>query len=551
MVQNCRIVNPSGLPRQELMMYPLNTDMWKESDTLDNAGFELKFKGMIPKEEHSFFNQIGDDLCLISYAPVVGLAYNKDTEQMEKVQVGFVVAVRKLDKGFASTMSKLTGMKVNLFTKGGFKAGDLEDYKTIDLSQFQHTAGVWNLSNQKPRLDDIEVAENSYFQCMLPIHNGREFVGAISVLDSKATVKANTWQMIRLLTLVYLGCMLLIIPFVIGFSKTLTKPIKGIITSLTDTAHSVSTASDQLSGSSQSLAEGASEQAASLEETSSSLEEISSMTKQNADNAEQADQLTNDASRIVGNANESMTRLTASMEDISGASEETSKIVKTIDEIAFQTNLLALNAAVEAARAGEAGAGFAVVADEVRNLAMRAADAAKDTAQLIESTIAKVKDGTDLVNQTGEAFAEVSINSDKVKELTSEIAAGSREQADGIEQINRAVVEMDKVTQQTSANAEESASASLVLKTQSSEMNGIVDDLVLLVGRKRVSNKTEKRERPALANERQDSEGLLSNTFDNVKKKLRPDKRDSTFKNESNPEQVIPFDRDKDDFEDF
>ena len=80
---------------------------------------------------------------------------------------------------------------------------------------------------------------------------------------------------------------------------------------------------------------------------------MSSMTKQNAGNAAQADNLMKEANQVVAKANDSMTHLTESMEEISKASEETSKIIKTIDEIAFQTNLLALNAAVEAARAGE------------------------------------------------------------------------------------------------------------------------------------------------------------------------------------------------------
>ena len=137
------------------------------------------------------------------------------------------------------------------------------------------------------------------------------------------------------------------------------------------------------------------------------------MTKQNADNAGQANSLMSGTKQVVATANESMGRLTESMGEITRASEETSKIIKTIDEIAFQTNLLALNAAVEAARAGEAGAGFAVVADEVRNLAMRAADAAKNTANLIEGTVKKVKDGSDLVSQTNEAFQQVAGSSAK------------------------------------------------------------------------------------------------------------------------------------------
>src|SRR5512140_2827122 len=184
------------------------------------------------------------------------------------------------------------------------------------------------------------------------------------------------------------------------------------------------------------------------------------MTKQNAENAAQANNLMAETKGAVTRANQSMGKLTESMGEITKASEETSKIIKTIDEIAFQTNLLALNAAVEAARAGEAGAGFAVVADEVRNLAMRAADAAKNTANLIEGTVKKIKEGSGIVDKTGAEFVQLSDSAAKMGGLISEMAAASNEQAQGIEQINKAVSEMDKVVQVNAANAEESASAS-------------------------------------------------------------------------------------------
>jgi methyl-accepting chemotaxis protein len=168
--------------------------------------------------------------------------------------------------------------------------------------------------------------------------------------------------------------------------------------------------------------------------------------------------------------------------EISRSSEETSKIIKTIDEISFQTNLLALNAAVEAARAGEAGAGFAVVADEVRNLAMRAAEAAKNTGNLIENTIRAVKKGNELTLATKEAFKNDVEISSKVGKLIDEIAAASQEQAQGIEQINKAVAEMDKVTQQNAANAEESAAAAQQMNAQAEVMKGFVSELDILAG---------------------------------------------------------------------
>ena len=266
------------------------------------------------------------------------------------------------------------------------------------------------------------------------------------------------------------------------FSRSITRPINRIIEGLNEGADQVASASGQVSSASQSLAEGSSEQAAALEETSSSLEEMSSMTKQNADNASQADHLMKEASMVIGKANDSMKAMAASMEDISRASGQTSKIIKTIDEIAFQTNLLALNAAVEAARAGEAGAGFAVVADEVKNLAMRSAEAAKNTADLIEGTVKKVADGSALVNKTNEGFAAVADSTGKVAELVAEIAAASNEQARGIEQVNTAVMDMDKVTQQNAANAEESASAAEEMNAQAEQMKGVVGELLAVVG---------------------------------------------------------------------
>jgi methyl-accepting chemotaxis protein len=258
--------------------------------------------------------------------------------------------------------------------------------------------------------------------------------------------------------------------------------LKRIIDSLSEGSEQVAAASGQVSSASQSLAEGATEQAAGLQETSSSLEEMSSMTKQNADNAQQANALAGEARKAADSGTDSMTRMNTAILDIQKSSDETAKIIKVIDEIAFQTNLLALNAAVEAARAGEAGKGFAVVAEEVRNLAMRSAEAAKDTASMIEESVKNSQNGVDIATEVSKVLEEIVQGVGKTTDLVSEIAAASQEQAQGIDQVNTAVAQMDKVTQQNAANAEESASASEELSAQAESMNEVVAQLVTLVG---------------------------------------------------------------------
>jgi len=277
------------------------------------------------------------------------------------------------------------------------------------------------------------------------------------------------------------GSILGVFVFLYLFLTNITNSIGGITKGLDHSSDNIASASKQVASTSQRLAEGSSEQASAIEETSSSLEEMASMTKNNADNAGQADLLMQETNQEVAKASSSMDELANAMEDLSAASAETSKIIKTIDEIAFQTNLLALNAAVEAARAGEAGTGFAVVADEVRNLAMRAADAATTTNDLIEGTVQKVDTGKVLVKETSEAFVQVAESASKIGKLVAEIAAASDEQAQGIGQVNKAVTEMDRVVQQNASGAEETSSASEEMSTQTEQMKVLVDKLVTMV----------------------------------------------------------------------
>lgn len=345
-------------------------------------------------------------------------------------------------------------------------------------------AAISNLNDMKQ--NNAESVEASGLRGALNIkinQNAVRLKEASNALAQKVAEGSSTASVRVIWTLLVGTVVSIIISLMVAFliTRSITGPIQHLIDVLSDGAHEVDNASSQLSASSTTLAEGATENAASLEETSAALEELSSMTKRNAGNSSEANNLMSQAREAVLMADSSMAKVIRAMEEISSSGNEISKIIKTINEIAFQTNLLALNAAVEAARAGEAGSGFAVVADEVRNLAIRSADAAKNTADLIASTIANIRLGSEMVNATAENFQIVEKHSSKVGELLSEVAEASREQSQGIDQISTAMTQMDKVTQSNAATAEEAASAAEELSAQASALNGMVDDLVGMV----------------------------------------------------------------------
>ena len=265
--------------------------------------------------------------------------------------------------------------------------------------------------------------------------------------------------------------------------NSIIETLEGALSQVNNVSVQVAGASSEINEGSQKLAEGASSQAGSVEEISASLEEMTSMTKQNADNAGEAKSLSNTARDSANKGNETMVELQEAMTAIKASSEETAKIVKTIDEISFQTNMLALNAAVEAARAGDAGRGFAVVAEEVRSLAQRSAEAAKNTAELIEGATKNADSGVSIAGTVQKMLGEITDGSGKVNDLITEIAAASKEQADGLTQISTAVDQVNKVTQENSANSEQSSAAA-------GELNGQVDQLTELLGKFVLSSST-------------------------------------------------------------
>ncbi len=359
--------------------------------------------------------------------------------------------------------------------------GSLIDYNQkadrvieLALAGKAQEAYTYNLSATLPAFNGAQKVLDQFVDFNVNIANKED---ERADLEARGLVKAMMW----------IGTIAVILSlfgggYAIFLLRSTMRRLERVSESIEESSLQTASASSQVSSSSQSLAEGASEQAASLEETSSSLEEMSSMTKRNAENAQNAKDLANHTKRSGDSGLQEMNALRGAMGDIQTSSKEISKIIKTIDEIAFQTNILALNAAVEAARAGEHGLGFAVVADEVRNLAQRAAAAARETAEKIEGAIEKTEHGSQLTHRVATSLEEIVDKAKQVDQLIGEIALASVEQSRGVDQINMAIGQMDKVTQSSAANAEETAAAAQQSSAQVETLHGLVEELNGIVG---------------------------------------------------------------------
>lgn len=248
--------------------------------------------------------------------------------------------------------------------------------------------------------------------------------------------------------------------------NTMERRLIDVIVGIKDGTHSVDLGVGQIAQGNLNLSNRTERQATNLVTTNNTMLELSKTVRQNAANAEEADQLASTAQHQAEVGGAVVDCAITAMRAIGTASKQIADITSVIDDIAFQTNLLALNAAVEAAHAGEQGRGFAVVANEVRNLAQRSTVAAKEIKHLIEDTNQKIDEGTRLVDESGRSLSEIVDAVGNVTLVVTKIADASRTQATGIQEVSGSVQQLEEMTQQNAALVQQAATASETMGNQ-------------------------------------------------------------------------------------
>lgn len=261
--------------------------------------------------------------------------------------------------------------------------------------------------------------------------------------------------------------------------KMANQSLNNLMAQIDNAAQRVNHGSDQISVAGCTLLQGATQQTVATNEITQQIDAIAQRTQVNTERVSTAETLVVRAQDASIHGRNQMEQMTAAMDEINSAGEGISKIIKTIDEIAFQTNLLALNAAVEAARAGSHGKGFAVVAEEVRNLAARSSQAAAETASLIEDAVSRSQRGVAIADRTSTALTGIEETIGHLGELIQEVAETFEVQSEGIQQTHGSLKDIERIAEENTGNAKESALAAAELSSQATDLHDLIGRFTL------------------------------------------------------------------------
>jgi methyl-accepting chemotaxis protein len=516
-----------GEPHDQIVM--------TESKSIDGVTLLPNYGAVIPEKESLDFDVKDGHVSLKTIVPFYSNLYNQKTEQLEAVQVGFVVAIKQLKEEFVQQMDRITGMEMNLFVGKTFSAGDFPSYKSVDLNQIPQSQPK-GVEADGFYFSDIALDQGNFFQALIPFYSEGKSIGGLLILQSDAIVKANTRQMVLMVALVALVCVFLVLPLAWFAAGRVVTPLLDIVNKLRDIAegqgdlttrlevksmdeigqvarwfnsfidkiHALVTdvagnaetlnnsstdlaqvskvmfdAADQTSNKSNSVSAASEEMSMSMDSVAKAMEDasanmgmVSAATDEMSSTIGEISNNTLEARQITQDVVEKTRAASDRVEELGASAEEIGFVVGTITDISDQVNLLALNATIEAARAGEAGKGFAVVANEIKVLANQTANATRQ----IEEKVENIKNST---GRTVEEINNVSDVANKVNEIVVIIASAVEEQsvttrniAKNIGQVTLAIDKInDNISQSSSVSKE--ISMDLTGVTQAAEkMNG-------------------------------------------------------------------------------
>ncbi|MCL2170189.1 MAG: methyl-accepting chemotaxis protein [Defluviitaleaceae bacterium] len=428
-------------------------------------GFEPEFAAVMMKH-YELAAQTGQSYTYPVDIPTSrGILQSEHTEMAVRDEKGNIYAFLNFSYDVTTTMeSKQRSEKIGTYQD--LEAKDVTKHLQEGLSK-----GILKFDFvPKPHDNDTAEAAAAYALIGDTMNQAVKFIkGYVDEVNSTLAAIASGDLTARI-TREYVGDFASIKNSINNITSTLNKTISDI----SSAAGQVLSGANQISTSAQELANGASLQASSVEELSATIDVINHQTRQNAEKAASASELSDSSAANAKLGNTSMQEMLGAMAQIKESSSDISKVIKAIEDIAFQTNLLALNASVEAARAGEHGKGFAVVADEVRTLAGRSSNSASETNELIATSISRVETGSDIAGATAQTLDAIVQNVAEVSGIIKGIADASNEQAESISQISGGLSQISKVTQSNSAVSEETAAASQELNSQAEMLQKLV-----------------------------------------------------------------------------